>query len=198
MTVGAARADLRTPAEVLAFWFGEPATTTPRAEWFRKDAAFDAHIRSHFGATVQAALAGGLLAWRGQASTALAYIVVLDQFTRNAFRDTAQAFAGDTLALQAAVALVASGAHLQLSPLQRWFVYLPFEHAEDMGAQAQSLQLFAALAAEHPALADAHLWAQKHQAVVARFGRYPHRNALLGRESTAEERAFLLEPGSAF
>jgi uncharacterized protein (DUF924 family) len=187
-----------TPAEVLAFWFGQPTTTTPRPEWFRKDGAFDALIRQRFGATLQAALAGNLQAWCAQPDTALAHIVVLDQFTRNAFRDTAQAFAGDALALQAASALVANGGHLQLSPLQRWFAYLPFEHAEDMGRQAQSLQLFGALAAEYPALGDAHVWAQKHQAVVAQFGRYPHRNALLGRESTAEEAVFLQEPGSSF
>jgi uncharacterized protein (DUF924 family) len=187
-----------TPAEVLAFWFGEPASATARAEWFRKDPALDTLIRHRFGATLQAALAGGLRDWDAQPGTALARIVVLDQFTRNSFRDTAQAFAGDALAVQAASALVASGGHLQLSPLQRWFAYLPFEHAEDLGLQAQSLQLFGALAAEHPALGDAFLWAQKHQAVVARFGRYPHRNALLGRESTAAELAFLREPGSSF
>ncbi len=198
MTALSALPALATPVEVVAFWFGQAATPTPRAEWFRKDAAFDALIRSRFGATVQAALDGGLREWAAHRASALAYIVVLDQFTRNAFRDTARAFAGDALALQAAQALVASGGHLQLSPLQRWFVYLPFEHAEDLGLQAQSLQLFGALAAAHPALADAHLWAQKHQAVITRFGRYPHRNALLGRESTAEERVFLLEPGSAF
>ncbi len=187
-----------TPAEVLAFWFGEPASATARAEWFRKDPALDTLIRHRFGATLQAALAGGLRDWDAQPGTALARIVLLDQFTRNSFRDTAQAFAGDALAVQAASALVASGGHLQLSPLQRWFAYLPFEHAEDLGQQAQSLHLFGALAAEHPALGDALLWAQKHQAVVARFGRYPHRNALLGRESTAAESAFLREPGSSF
>ena len=181
---------------VLDVWFGD--RDVARDEWFRKDPAFDASIRARFGAVLRAALAGELHDWPATPRGALAHIVVLDQFTRNAYRDTAQAFAGDTLALQAAVSLVTSGAHLQLSPLQRWFVYLPFEHAEDMDAQAQSLQLFAALAAEHPALADAQLWAQKHQAVVARFGRYPHRNALLGRASTAEELAFLREPGSAF
>ena len=190
--------DVTTPAAVLAFWFGEPASASPRAEWFRKDPALDSLIRSRFGATLQAALAGGLRDWDAQPDTALARIVVLDQFTRNSFRDTAQAFAGDALAVQAASALVASGGHLQLSPLQRWFAYLPFEHAEDLGQQAQSLQLFGALAAEHPALGDALLWAQKHQAVVARFGRYTHRNALLGRESTAAELAFLREPGSSF
>jgi len=189
---------ITTPAEVLAFWFGEPATTKPRGEWFRKDAALDTLIRNRFGATLQAALAGGLRDWDGTPATALARIVVLDQFTRNSFRDTAQAFAGDALALQAAQALVAGGGHLQLSPLQRWFAYLPFEHAEDLGQQAQSVQLFGALAAEHPALGDALVWAQKHQAVVARFGRYPHRNVLLGRVSTADELAFLREPGSSF
>ena len=184
--------------DVLSFWFGTPVTTEPRAEWFRKDAAFDTLIGQRFGATLRLALAGGLRDWDAAPASALARIVVLDQFTRNAFRDTAQAFAGDAMALQAARAMVASGGHLQLRPLQRWFAYLPFEHAEDLGAQAQSLQLFGALAQEHPALGEALLWAQKHQAVVARFGRYPHRNALLGRASSAEELAFLQQPGSAF
>jgi uncharacterized protein (DUF924 family) len=187
-----------SPAEVLAFWFGEPAVTSPRPEWFRKDATFDAHIVQRFGATIAAALATGLPAWGSEPLTSLARIVVLDQFTRNAFRETPRAFAGDAQALAAARALVASGAHLQLQPLQRWFAYLPFEHAEDAGMQAESMRLFDALALQHPDLADARLWAHKHQQVIHRFGRYPHRNLVLGRLSTPEEAAFLQEPGSSF
>jgi len=191
-----------TAAEVLDFWFGEPPAQSPRGEWFRKDAGFDAQIQARFGATLEAALAGQLQGWTASSEGTLALIVVLDQFTRNISRnpgrDAAAAFAGDPQALALAQALVASGGHRDLLPLQRWFAYLPFEHAEDMAAQRQSMQLFTTLAAEHPALADATHWAQKHHDVVARFGRYPHRNAALGRVSTAEEEAFLREPSSSF
>jgi uncharacterized protein (DUF924 family)/predicted GNAT family acetyltransferase len=185
-------------AAVRAFWFGEPQTTTPRAAWFSKDAAFDAQIRERFGALIETALAGGLQAWDAAPAGALARILVLDQFTRNAFRDTARAFAGDALALATAQALVASGGDRALAPLQRWFAYLPFEHAEDLAAQRQSLALFTTLAEEHPGLADARHWALRHFEVVERFGRYPHRNAVLGRESTPEETAWLQQPGSGF
>jgi uncharacterized protein (DUF924 family) len=185
-------------AEVIAFWFGEPPAAQPRPQWFRKDAAFDDLIRQRFASTLESALAGGLREWDAHLPGALARILVLDQFTRNVWRDTPRAFAGDALALQAAQALVASGRHLALPSLQRWFVYMPFEHAEDLHAQQRSLALFAALAAEDLRLADAESWARKHHDVVARFGRYPHRNAILGRESTAEELRFLGQPGSSF
>jgi len=184
--------------DVLAFWFGDPPSAQARGEWFRQDAAFDAQVLQRFGATLGLALDGGLLQWDAEPAGALARIVVLDQFTRNAFRGTAQAFAGDPLALAAARELVRRGGDRLLPPLQRWFAYLPFEHAEDLGAQAQSVVLFTALAAEHPAAEEARIWAVKHHDVVQRFGRYPHRNAVLGRVSTAEEDAFLREPGSSF
>lgn len=190
-----------TPAdatEVLAFWFGEPPSGTPRAEWFRKDPAFDDTVRQRFGTRLQAALAGGLGHWDTTPAGALARIVVLDQFTRNAFRDTPQAFAGDTLALAAAEALVARGDDRALAPLARWFAYLPFEHAESLAQQRRSVALFDALAAEHPGMADAREWAVKHLVIVERFGRFPHRNAILGRPSTPEELAFLQQPGSSF
>ncbi len=188
--------------DVLDFWFGQPPTSTPLKQWFVKDAAFDRSIQQRFGAVIDAALATGLEDWPSpgcsEPEVRLAHIVVLDQFTRNVFRDTPRAFAGDARALALAQALVASGGDLRLSVYQRWFAYLPFEHAEDMAMQAESLRLFEALAAEHPQAADALLWAQKHQAIVARFGRYPHRNLVLGRLTTLEEQAFLQEPGSSF
>jgi uncharacterized protein (DUF924 family) len=189
---------VRSAADVLAFWFGEPPTTEARDRWFRKDAAFDAQVRERYADTLAAALQGGLQAWDETPAGALARIVVLDQFTRNAFRDTPQAFAGDALALAAATALADGGGHRQLPPLKRWFAYLPFEHAEDRAAQERSLRLFADLAGEQPALAGALEWARKHHAVVARFGRFPHRNAILGRPGTVEEDAFLRQPGSRF
>lgn len=183
-------------AEVLDFWFG--SATAPRAEWFRKDPVFDATIRQRFGPAIEQALAGTLTGWDTSAQALLAQVILLDQFTRNAFRDTARAFAGDPRALALARDLVDRGWDHELTPLQRWFAYLPFEHAEDLAMQQESLRLFDALAQEHPALADAALWAHKHQEVIARFGRYPHRNALLGRESTPEEQLYLQQPGSGF
>jgi uncharacterized protein (DUF924 family) len=180
---------------VLAFWFdGE----RQRPEWFRKDAAFDAAVRERFGAVIEAALAGHLRDWDGSPPSALARVIVLDQFTRNAFRDTPRAFAGDALALAAATDMVARGDDHRLGPVQRSFVYLPFEHAEDRDSQRQAVSLFEQLAADAPALADLVTWARRHQEVIERFGRFPHRNAILGRPSTDEERAYLSQPGSGF
>lgn len=190
------------PEAVLNFWFGitpaEQATAARR--WFEKDDAFDTLIRERFSAT-HAALRqdDGRLAraWAGTARGSLAAIVVLDQFSRNMFRGSARMFEADALALQLAQAAVAKGQDTQLPAVQRRFIYMPFEHAESAAMQQQSLQLFAALAQELGE-ADVLLWAQKHADIVARFGRYPHRNALLGRASTAEELDFLKQPGSAF
>jgi len=192
------RSEAMQPADVLAFWFGQPPTEQPRAEWFRKDPAFDERIRQRFGAVIEHALDGGLQHWDERPAGVLARILVLDQFTRNTWRETPRAFAGDAQALAAAQALVASGGDQQLPPLQRWFAYLPFEHAEDRAVQRQSRHLFAELARAHRALADAQHWAVRHAEVVERFGRYPHRNAILGRASTPEEEAFLRQPGSSF
>jgi uncharacterized protein (DUF924 family) len=186
---------------VLSFWFGTP--TTPgadenRPEWFRKDPLFDAQIAERFGALIEAALAGGLQDWAADSQTALARILLLDQFTRNVFRDTARAFAGDSLALAAAREMVERGTDQGLTPTQRWFVYLPFEHAEDLAAQREGLKQFAVLAWQHPTRESAYEWAVKHYDIVLRFGRFPHRNAVLQRASTAEELAFLQQPGSSF
>ncbi|MBK9117834.1 MAG: DUF924 domain-containing protein [Betaproteobacteria bacterium] len=189
-----------TPDAVVDFWFGaegSPERGRAREAWFRKDPAFDASIRVRFGAAVEQALAGGFEAWDATPAGALARIVLLDQFTRNVFRDTPRAFAGDARALAAAESAVARGFDRALDPVQRGFVYLPFEHAEDAAMQHRSLALFGALARE---TGDDTLlvWARKHADVIFRFGRYPHRNAILGRASTPEEVAFLAEPGSRF
>ena len=182
------------PSDVLAFWFDQPP-----ANWFRKNAAFDAVIRDRFGATIDAALAGGLRDWDAQgAAGTLARILVLDQFTRNAWRDTPTAFAGDALALAAARQLVDSGAYLELTPQQRSFSYMPFEHAEDAAMQARAIDLFMQLTEEHPEFADSLDYAHRHSDVIARFGRFPHRNAILGRTSTPDEATFLTQPGSGF
>jgi uncharacterized protein (DUF924 family) len=183
---------------VLDFWFGQPPALAPRQEWFKKDAAFDAQIAQRFGGLIEEALGGGLQDWLHNGPSALARILLLDQFTRNMFRGTARTFAGDVQALEGARILVARAWHVALTPLQRWFAYLPFEHSEDLATQHEGLRLFDALAAEHPNMADAREWALKHFVIVERFGRYPHRNALLGRTSTAEELAFLQQPGSSF
>jgi uncharacterized protein (DUF924 family) len=189
--------DTRAQA-VLDFWFGQPPALVPRQEWFKKDDAFDGQIAQRFGGLIEDALAGGLQDWLRNGPSALARILLLDQFTRNVFRGTARAFAGDAQALAGAQAVLAQGWHLALTPLQRWFAYLPFEHSEDIATQQAGLRLFDELATQHADMADARAWALKHFVIIQRFGRYPHRNALLGRTSTAEELAFLQQPGSSF
>ena len=188
-----------TQDSILDFWFGRPGSArhgVERIEWFRKVPAFDAEIRRRFGAAVEAALAGGYADWTTPRAL-LAHVLLLDQFTRNAFRDTPRAFAGDPLALSIATGAVARGDDGELTPVERWFLYLPFTHAEDLGAQERSVELFARLRDE-TGLADPLKWAERHAAVIRLFGRFPHRNAILGRDSTAEEAAFLSAPGSRF
>ena len=185
-----------TAAHVLDFWFGPPPHAT-RDTWFRKDPAFDATIREGFGDAVAAARAGDFHSWRRSPRGALALVILLDQFTRNIYRDTPRAFAGDALALDIAKAAVDQGFDRKLDAFERWFLYLPFEHAEDWAMQERSLTLFGQLAADTGDRTALH-WAEKHAEVIRRFGRYPHRNAILGRPSSPEEIAFLAEPGSSF
>ena len=188
-------------AEVLDFWFGRPGEPTylqTRPEWFRKDPAFDATIRARFGPLIEDALQGRLDGWAATPQGALARIVVLDQFTRNTLRDSARMVAGDAQALAGARALCDSGQDRTLPAVMRQFAYLPFEHAEDLADQQTSVRLFAQLGRDDPALQGLLEWAQKHLDIVARFGRFPHRNALLGRPSTPEEIEFLKQPGSGF
>ena len=191
---------------MLDFWFGAPGTPEhgqPRQAWFKKSAAFDAEIRARFLALYEQAARGERADWARDAHDSLALIVVLDQFPRNLFREgpdpntAARAFATDPPALALARSLVARGADRQLAPLERWFAYMPFEHAEAMEAQREALRLFTQLKAE-TGLAEPLPWAQQHYDVIARFGRFPHRNAVLGRESTAAETEFLKQPGSRF
>lgn len=184
--------------DVLDFWFGPPPVVRARAEWFRKDPAFDAVVRDRFFSTIEQALSQQLGSWQTTVLGQLALILVLDQFTRNTRRNTPGAFAGDALALQLAEQLVASGDDQALPVWQRWFAYMPFEHAESRAVQVQARQLFERMEQQDPAMADAHAWAVKHAQVVQRFGRYPHRNLVLGRVSTADEVIFLSQPGSVF
>jgi uncharacterized protein (DUF924 family) len=188
------------PNEIVDFWFGAPGTPehgTSRDVWFRKDAAVDAAIGARFGEAVGIALAGGFGAWGASARGAHARVLLLDQFTRNMFRDPPRAFAGDARALATAQDAIARGLDRELDRYGRWFLYMPFEHAEDADAQRRSIDLFRALSEEtgDPSALE---WAQKHADVIFRFGRYPHRNAILGRASTPEEEAFLAQPGSRF
>jgi len=187
-------------AEVLSFWFGAPDSPErgrPRKCWFEKSAAFDAEVRSRFLKVYERAAAGELSPWERTPLAAFALTVVLDQFPRNMFRGQARAFAADALALRVARGMVDHGFDSLQRPVERWFAYLPFEHAEDLAAQRRSVALFQGLAGD-PDSAGTIAYAHKHYGIISRFGRFPHRNAILGRESTAEEMAFLSQPGSAF
>ena len=175
--------------EVLGFWFGELG----REAWFRKDAAVDAAIHERFLPLYERLAASPARDALASADRALASVLVLDQFPRNMFRNSARAFATDALAREIAGAAVAQGLDTQLDASRRVFLYLPFEHSEDAADQARCVALMSALGD-----AEYTRFAELHQAVVGHFGRFPHRNAMLGRASTPEEVVFLKEPGSAF
>ena len=186
---------------VLNFWFGAAGSIefmTQRSLWFTKSDATDRTIAQRFGPLIEAALRGAFSGWAVQPQSALAQIVLLDQFTRNVGRGTPAAFAGDAQALAAARAMVQGDTDTALAPLQRAFVYLPFEHAEDLAMQDEAVRLFTRLAEAAPETHSLLDYAHKHRAVIARFGRFPHRNLILARPSTAAERLFLEQPGSGF
>lgn len=189
-----------SPDEVLEFWFGAHGSAEygqPRAMWFKKDPAFDALLRERFGDLHARAAAGELSDWVAADASCLALIVVLDQFSRNLYRGQPASFACDAEALRLAKLMVEQGRDTRLTPVMRSFCYLPFEHSENLRDQDEAVRLFGLLASE-PALSDLLVWAEKHRDVVRRFGRFPHRNAILGRPSTAQELAFLEQPGSSF
>ena len=178
-----------TALDILHFWFEELS----EKQHFAKDAALDAAIGRRFGATLEAAARCELFGWRSTPQGRLAEILVLDQFSRNVYRDTAHAFAQDALALVLAQELVASGQDHALNTAQRAFAYLPYMHSESLLIHTQAVQLFG-----QPGLENNLNFELRHRDILVRFGRYPHRNALLGRTSSAEELAFLKEPGSSF
>lgn len=178
------------PDAIIDFWFSDRA----RQFWWEKDENFDAELNERFGALHREAAGDGLPEWRGTARGRLAEIIVLDQFSRNLYRDRAEAFAQDELARQLAREAVAAGADRELPPEQRSFMYLPLMHSES----ARDHELAMSLYASDPALAANLEFEKKHKAIIDRFGRYPHRNEALGRTSTDEERAFLEQPGSSF
>jgi len=181
-------------AELLGFWFrGEPRDR----RWFDKDAAFDQELRGRFLGLYEEAAAGGLQAWLHSPATCLARILLLDQLPRNMFRGSARAFATDKLALAAARHALERGYDASMRPEERLFMYLPFEHAESLAEQERGCTLMKPLEA-FPQTNDAYRYACAHRDIIGRFGRFPHRNAILGRASTPEEIEFLKGPGSSF
>jgi uncharacterized protein (DUF924 family) len=202
-TTGLPRADA-----VLQFWFGE-LDASGRADpqhsscWWKKDSAFDASIRERFLALHEALRRGECATWRDSARGRLAYLIVLDQFSRNMFRDTAASFASDELALAAATDGIDLDLDRRLRLDERAFFYMPLVHSEQITVQDRCVHLYKGFAGELPEALRASLtqrveFAERHRDIIRRFGRFPHRNAILGRTSTPEEIEFLKEPGSGF
>jgi uncharacterized protein (DUF924 family) len=176
-----ADASLATPAQVLDFWFG----VDPK-KWYARDDAFDEEIRARFLPTYEAAAAGRLTDWQATPEDALALVIVLDQFSRNMFRGSPRTFAADALALATAKQAVQRGFDQKLELRKRNFFYLPFMHSENLADQERCVAL-----AQENSDADTVKWAKLHLDIIRRFGRFPHRNAILGRTTTSEEQAFL-------
>lgn len=174
-------------AEILRFWFAEHAK-----DWFAKSTAFDAEIRARFLALHESAAAGKLAHWADDARSCLALVVMLDQFPRNMFRGEARAFATDAQAQAAARVILERGWDKAMTQAERLFAYLPFEHSERLEDQDLSCELMKDFDAEQ------RQYAERHRDIIRRFGRFPHRNDLLGRENTAAETEFLKLPGSRF
>jgi uncharacterized protein (DUF924 family) len=193
------------PEDVLHFWLGAPGDPPLRnsERWFAKDPAFDAECAERFGPTIEAAARGQLAEWRRTPRGRLALVIVLDQLPRNVFRDTPRAFAQDALARDVVLEAMTAGDERVLSPIERSFLYMPLMHAEDVGLQHRCVAAFGRLAAEAPADLKKYLencldFARRHEEIVERFGRFPHRNRILGRASTGEEERFLQQPNSSF
>ncbi|MBT9540183.1 DUF924 family protein [Thiobacillus sp.] len=197
-----------TPEAVLDFWFGQPGPASEvaarqRALWFGKSADNDRQVSERFDGTLIAAGAGQLDHWADTPRNRLALIVVLDQFPHHIHRNHGLSFAYDAQSLVLAQAMIENGDAARVAPIEQVFAYLPLEHAESLALQDQSVALYAQLAAgadaaERPLFEGFLDYAVKHREVIARFGRFPHRNALLGRTSSADEITFLQQPGSRF
>lgn len=177
------------PSDVLNFWFSEEV----KPLWFKKSSAFDREIEARFINTYLMAKTGALDNWKNNSHDALALIIVLDQFPRNIFRDTPQAFATDEQAVELTKYAIEHNYQQSLSVDERVFLYMPLMHSEDIVNQNKSIELFTKLGKE-----DNLKFAIKHREIIQRFGRFPHRNKILGRESTLEEKEFLTQPGSSF
>lgn len=188
------------PRDILDFWFPPdqaPDYAAMVAKWFAKDDDFDREISRRFRDTYERAAAGDLDAWREHAEGCLALVIILDQFPRNMFRGAPRAFATDDLARAIADHAIERGLDRELHDRGRQFLYLPFEHSEDLADQERCLALMKTLPGWQ-AENSAYDWARRHRDVIVRFGRFPHRNAVLGRTNTPEEERFLTEPGSSF
>lgn len=188
-----------SPPAVLDFWFGradEPGFGEFRDAWFQKNDGFDAEVRDRFGDVYERAAAGELDGWREEATGCLALVIVLDQFPRNMFRGDARTHATDAKALETAGYAVDRALDRELPPLQRMFLYMPFMHSEGVEDQRRSVELFGLLAEQGGP--DVTEYAVGHKEIVDRFGRFPHRNEVLGRGTTPEEAEFLTRPGSSY
>jgi uncharacterized protein (DUF924 family) len=181
--------DVKSPQEVFSFWFEQ----LTRKDWFEKNDALDEAMRRHFAATHLSLARGELEGWRGSPRDRLAAVIVLDQLSRNLYRDTPLSFAADWLALREAKLAIEAGADMALGTDERCFFYLPFEHSELLAEQDRSVELFTLLGDK-----DYLDYAERHRAVIRQFGRFPHRNPILGRESTAAELEYLSKPGAGF
>jgi uncharacterized protein (DUF924 family) len=200
--------DRRPWHAVIDFWFGQEPDDAGVAKakapmWWGKDPEVDLAIRHSFETTVQQAAEGSLTGWESEPTGLLALVLLTDQFPRNMYRDTPRAFAFDALARAWTNKALESGFDARLRPMQRVFLYLPLEHSEDLADQQRSVVLFEGLGAEsaplqREAMSSCLDYARRHRDIIAHFGRFPHRNAVLGRPSTAEELEFLRQPGSRF
>ncbi len=185
---------------ILDFWFGTPGSPEhagPRGIWFKKDEKFDSEIRTKHFADYEAARDGRYDSWRSAAPSSLALVVALDQFPRNLFRGDPRAFATDKQALQIAQDAIEKGFDAKVMPHQRIFYYLPFEHSEDISMQERCLTLIDAMP-DFDLKSGYYDYALRHHKIIERFGRFPHRNETLDRESTPEEREYLAQPGAGF
>lgn len=186
--------------DILDFWFGKPDDSyylKPRQEWFIKNEQFDLEIKSKFLTIHLQATRGELDNWQENCDSILALIIILDQFSRNIFRNQPEAFANDDKALELAQKAIDLKFDQQLEPVQSWFIYLPFEHSENIVHQRYCLELFSTLKDDLYSQ-SAIEYAQLHFDIIEKFGRFPHRNQILGRESTLEELDFLTKPSSSF
>ena len=185
--------------DVLEFWFD----TAQKVHWFEKNAAFDAQIRSRFGGLHHQAADGELDSWTLEPESWLALLIMLDQFSRNLYRDDARAYAADAKVCNILLPGLARGDDKQLSTIQRVFVYVPLEHAEDLNLQNRAIDMFTQLSKDvslddRPTYLNFLDYARRHRDIIARFGRFPHRNQVMGRVSTAAELAYLAEPSAGF
>jgi uncharacterized protein (DUF924 family) len=185
--------------EVLEFWFGredEPGFGEFREAWFRKDPEFDQMVRDRFQDLYEGAARGDLDAWKDEAHSCLALAILLDQFPRNMFRGGPRSYATDRKAQEIAEYAVDRALDRELPAFQRMFLYMPFMHSEDLEHQRRSVELFGVLGGEDDG--DSSHYAVQHMEIIERFGRFPHRNEVLGRQTTPEEAEFLTQPGSSF